>query len=138
MPRWVDPELRRRAKEMRSTQTSLEEALWRELRAKPLDGWKFRRQVPINRSIVDFVCFEARLVVEVDGPMHETHDQRIVDARRDATLFNDGFRVLRFDQDAVLGDLARVVAEIQRNLSRTPSPTPRASARGTLSRNGRG
>jgi very-short-patch-repair endonuclease len=130
MVRYVKPELRRRAKQMRSAQSSLEQWLWRELRAKRLDGWKFRYQVPIDFYIVDFVCFEARLIVEADGPLHNTDEQRLWDAERDQYLTRQGFRILRFDQDSI----SRAIGEIRQSLGtraltatsgvRRPLPAP--------------
>jgi very-short-patch-repair endonuclease len=111
------------AKRLRTAQTSLETAVWRELRAKRLDGWKFKRQAPIGPYVVDFICFERRLIVEVDGPLHEAAEQRLHDARRDAFLRGAGFRVLRFGEDAILRDLARVADEIRDALA-SPSPDP--------------
>ena len=111
------------AKQLRTEQTSLETALWRELRAKRLDGWKFKRQVPIGPYFVDCVCFERRLIVEVDGPLHESAEQRLHDARRDAFLRGEGFRVLRFGGDAILRDAARVIQDIREALA-SPSPDP--------------
>jgi len=102
------------AKELRSTQTSLEDLVWREVRAKRLDGWKFKRQAPIEGYIVDFICFEARLIVEIDGPLHLTEEQRLRDIERDAKLRSQGFRVLHFDGEIVRSDLARVMKEITR------------------------
>ena len=111
------------ARRLRTAQTSLETAVWRELRAKRLDGWKFKRQAPIGPYVVDFICFERRLIVEVDGPLHEAAEQQLHDARRDAFLRRVGFRVLRFGEDAILRDLARVVDEIREVLA-SPSPDP--------------
>jgi very-short-patch-repair endonuclease len=121
----VKPAQRRLAKQLRSTQTSLEDALWRELRAKRLDGWKWKRQVPLQSYVVDFVCFEAGLIVEADGPLHRGSEQRAYDIRRDEALRSDGFRVLRFDSDAILGDLARVIREIRGALPNFPLPALR-------------
>ena len=66
--------------------------LWRALRSRRFAGFKFRRQVPIGRYIADFVCYEARLIIELDGSQHadSSHDQR-----RDAWLKDDGYRVIR-------------------------------------------
>ena len=61
-----------RARHLRRNQTTAEAKLWRVLRNRALNGWKFRRQYPIDRFIVDFACVEARLVVEVDGATHST------------------------------------------------------------------
>ena len=74
--------------------TDAERAVWRLLRDRRLAaGWRFRRQEPIDRYIVDFVCFEARLVIEVDGGQHSESE---TDKVRDAYLQSQEFRVLRF------------------------------------------
>ena len=123
MPRHrVSEEQRNFAKQLRSQQTALEARLWHEIRAKRLDGWKFRRQVPIEGYVADFVCFEARLIVEVDGPLHRTDEARLHDAERDAVLQDAGFRVLRFDSEIALG---RMVEDIRSALALPPLPTPR-------------
>ncbi|MET3597675.1 very-short-patch-repair endonuclease [Mesorhizobium shonense] len=90
---------------MRREATDAESRLWQELRGRRLDGIKFRRQVPIGRFVADFVCAEARLIVEIDGSQHaeSRHDQE-----RDAELKARGFRVLRFWNDDVLRDLNAV------------------------------
>ncbi|QLF70247.1 endonuclease domain-containing protein [Peteryoungia desertarenae] len=93
MPHREVPERHRRfARVMRADATGAENRLWQELRAKQLGGFKFKRQVPLDGYILDFVCFEARLIVEVDGHQHvdSAHD-----ARRDAWFRSAGFRVLR-------------------------------------------
>ena len=87
----VPEEQRRFAKKLRREQTTLEARLWHEIRANRLDGWKFRRQVPIGSYIVDFACFEAQLIVEVDGPLHRQAESRIRDAKRDAALQERAF-----------------------------------------------
>ena len=123
MPRnRVSDNQRNFAKQLRGNQTALEARLWHEIRAKRLDGWKFRRQVPIEGYVADFVCFEARLIVEVDGPLHRTDEARLHDAERDAVLQDAGFRILRFDSDIALG---RMVEDIRRALETPPLPTPR-------------
>ncbi len=120
----VHAEQRRFARKLRTEQTSLEDLLWRELRGRRLGQWKFRRQVPVEGYVVDFLCTAARLVVEADGPHHDTPEQRASDAARDAVLRRHGFRVLRFPGDLILSDLARVVEEIRRALRQTPSSDP--------------
>jgi very-short-patch-repair endonuclease len=92
---------RQRAKEMSHTPVSAEKLLWAELRNRKLGGFKFKRQVPIGRYIADFVCFEQKLIVELDGPLHV--DRRAYDANRDEDLRVLGYRVLRFLNDE-LGD----------------------------------
>ena len=111
MPRHYVPEEQRAfAKKLRREQTALESRLWHELRAKRLDGWKFKRQVPIGPYVADFVCLEARLIVEVDGPLHRQTEQRLKDGERDAVLRRHGFRVLRFSDEVALG---RMVEEVR-------------------------
>ena len=94
---------------MRRNPTEAERALWRVLRAKRLEGWKFRRQVRIDRYIVDFICFENRLVVEADGSQHS---ENAYDQARDAYLYAQGFRVLRFWNNDVLANPEGVLTAI--------------------------
>ncbi len=118
----VPKEQRQFAKKLRKEQTALERGIWHELRARRLDGWKFRRQVPIQGYVADFVCLEARLVVEMDGPMHRVAEQKLRDARRDDVLRRNGFAVLRFSDGTAL---ATVLEEIRRCLQgplSRPSP----------------
>ncbi|WP_342360363.1 endonuclease domain-containing protein [Terrarubrum flagellatum] len=103
MSRRVDTEHREFAKTQRTTMSAAERVIWNAVRAGRLDGWKFKRQIPFGRYVVDFVCFEARLIVETDGPMHDSDDARRHDARRDAFLRSEGFSVLRLPNNLVLG-----------------------------------
>jgi very-short-patch-repair endonuclease len=105
-----DPTLRNRARGMRAEDTRAEAALWNALRAHRLGGWKWRRQVPKGPYIVDFLCDEGRLVVEVDGASH--FDQVAYDERRTAYLATAGLRVLRFQNSAVLTHLEGVCLAI--------------------------
>ncbi|RWD43559.1 MAG: endonuclease domain-containing protein [Mesorhizobium sp.] len=101
----VAPAKRNFARAMRREPTEAEDRLWQELRGRRLDNIKFRRQVPIGRYVADFVCAEARLIVEIDRSQHaeSRHDQE-----RDAELKARGFRVLRFWNDDVLKELDAV------------------------------
>ena len=85
--------------------------LWRVLRDRPA-GFKFRRQHPIGRCIVDFYCPAARLVVEVDGISHDMGDRPDRDIRRDEWLCGQGLRVLRFAASEVMSDLQSVITAI--------------------------
>ena len=110
-----------RARQLRKNSTEAERALWQQLRAARLNGHKFRRQVPFERYLVDFVCFEARLIVEVDGGQHT--DQQPYDTQRTAWLEAQGFRVLRFWNTEVLGNVGAVKEVIARAWEReAPSP----------------
>ncbi|MBS0267015.1 MAG: endonuclease domain-containing protein [Planctomycetes bacterium] len=87
---------RERAKDLRRDQTPAEHFLWDELRAKRFHGYKFRRQVPIGNYIVDFVCLERKIIIELDGGQHTDSHHRTYDSRRDHWLRSEGFSVLRF------------------------------------------
>ncbi|RUU15848.1 endonuclease domain-containing protein [Mesorhizobium sp. M6A.T.Ca.TU.002.02.2.1] len=101
----VAPTKRRFARPMRREPTEAEDRLWHELRGRRLDRIKFRRQVPVGKFIADFVCAEARLIIEIDGSQHADSNH---DRERDAELKARGFRVLRFWNDDVLWDLNAV------------------------------
>jgi very-short-patch-repair endonuclease len=102
----ADREMRRRARGLRIRMTDAERKLWFALRDRRFAGFKFRRQVPIGRFIVDFVCFEQRLVIEVDGGQHA---DSVADKRRDRWFVANGFRVMRFWNNEVLSNLEGVV-----------------------------
>ena len=105
-----DRKLRDIAIGFRDQPTSAEKILWQELKAKKL-GYKFRRQHPLHRFIVDFYCYELMLVVEIDGSIHD--DQKNRDVMRDKLLQKNGFIILRFTNDQVFYDLEKVVAKIK-------------------------
>ncbi|MEO0919558.1 MAG: endonuclease domain-containing protein, partial [Pseudomonadota bacterium] len=102
--------LRKFARNMRSNPTEAEERLWGALRGRRLDRLKFRRQVPLRGFIVDFVCMEAKLIVEVDGIQHADSGY---DARRDKTLRVCGFEIVRFWNADVMRDLDNVCEHIR-------------------------
>jgi leucyl-tRNA synthetase len=114
--------LKEHARDMRKSPTEAEELLWKRLRNSEL-GVKFRRQHAISKFIVDFVCIPAKLVVEVDGPIHD-HQKR-ADEERTKALMAEGFRVLRFKNDEVLNDTNNVLQKIKNSVS--PSPPERGS-----------
>ena len=104
------------AKSQRGQQTVIEGLVWRELRAKRFEAMKFKRQVPIGPFVADFVCFEAKLVVEVDGPMHQKAIQRERDLRRDAWFRAQGFSVIRISGDEAIGGLDHALERIRQAL----------------------
>lgn len=83
------------ARTLRRTQTTAEAKLWRVVRNRALNGWKVRRQHPIDRYIVDFVCIEAKLIVEVDGATHSKEAEIARDAERTRLIEACGFTLLR-------------------------------------------
>ena len=98
--------------------------MWRHLRGKQLEGVKFRRQHPIGKYIVDFVCLEKRLILEIDGGQHAEEDEREKDDRRDQWLRSEGFRILRFWNNEVLQNLEGVLETIRANCLRHPPLAP--------------
>ncbi len=98
-----------RARHMRADATVAENLLWQALRNRQLEGFKFKRQVPLKCYILDLVCFEARLIIEVDGFQHA---ESVGDAVRDALFLSDGFRILRFWNEDVVRNLDGVCLTI--------------------------
>lgn len=109
--------LRARAIEFRERATPSEDRLWTAIRDRKLMGRKFRRQVPIAGFIVDFYCAGERLVIEVDGPIHES--QREADALRQQALEDMGLHVLRFENHEVDTQLLKVLASIRQFFTRS-------------------
>ena len=101
------------AKELRRKMTPSEKLLWQRLRNHKISGLKFRRQHPIRWYISDFYCHEARLVIEVDGPIHQNADRAEHDRQRDGVMEELGIKVLRFSNNQVRFHLPRVLKEIK-------------------------
>jgi very-short-patch-repair endonuclease len=114
------------AQALRRSLTDAERKLWGALRGRQIAEAKFRRQVPIGAYVADFLCHEARLVVEVDRSQHAEPKR---DQRRDRWFNENGFRVLRFWNNEVLGNLEGVLTVIAAELSGAP-PHPARAARG--------
>ncbi|MDO9224074.1 MAG: DUF559 domain-containing protein [Caulobacter sp.] len=108
-----------RARELRAQATDCERYLWGRLRARRLDGERWRRQAPIGPFFVDFACFSRRLIVEIDGSQHR--DRLLYDKARSRWLESHGWIVLRFWNGDVLHDLDGVCAAI---VATNPWPSP--------------
>jgi very-short-patch-repair endonuclease len=111
-----------RAKELRNAASPAERALWRCLSGRKIGGWKFSRQMPVGPYFADFLCREAQLIVELDGYSHDM--RQAYDHRRDQWLSENGYRVVRFTNDEVIGNIEGVVNEIERRLVHLPTPNP--------------
>jgi adenine-specific DNA-methyltransferase len=105
----VSANQRSRARAMRGAPTNAELRLWRLLRDRRLNGFKFRRQVPLGPYIVDFLCVSARLIVEADGSQHAESRRDII---RDSYLASQGWKVLRFWNVEVLRNREGVLETI--------------------------
>jgi len=112
--------LKEYAKEMRSQPTEAEAMLWNALSGKSLDGFKFRRQHIIGEFIADFICLKQNLIVEVDGGIHQLPENKMSDIERTTWLEGQGYRVIRFTNDQVLGNIENVLEEIHAQLLSSP------------------
>ena len=106
-----------RARRLRRDSTDAEGSLWYRLRSRRLGGHKFVRQEPIGPFTVDFICREARLVIEVDGGQHADNPR---DAVRDKWLTDRNYRILRFWNNDVLGNMSGVLETITTALAEAP------------------
>jgi very-short-patch-repair endonuclease len=113
-----------RARHLRSNATEAEKKLWLSLRHYKKRGLHFRRQVPIDGMIVDFACYAARLVIEVDGGQHNEETNAAADRERDLRLSRNRFQVLRFWNNDVLQNIEGVVSAIDAALAAPPPQTP--------------
>jgi very-short-patch-repair endonuclease len=117
--RYLPPEILKRCRELRSSQTPAEAKLWACLRNNQLFGYKFRRQHPVGKFIIDFYCQEAKLAIELDGGGHAGSEQAKYDEERTECLKAEGIRVLRFWNTDVFENLEGVVEAIANAI---PSP----------------
>ncbi len=104
------------ARFLKKVQTEAESFLWQRLRNRKLNGFKFRRQHPIDKYIADFYCHETKLIIEVDGEIHLNNDQIVYDKIRTEELESLGLRVIRFTNRQVLDKIDHVLQEISKNL----------------------
>ncbi len=109
-------EIMKRAHELQKNMTPAEKILWEHLRNRKLGEYKFRRQHPINQFIADFYCSECKLVIEVDGKIHQELSQQERDRERTKIIQKFGIQVLRFENSQVENNLAFVLQSILRVL----------------------
>jgi very-short-patch-repair endonuclease len=121
------------APRLRKKTTDAEKRLWYALRKElpDLSGTHFRRQVAVGHYVADFVCLGSRLIVEVDGPVHNDIDQRRKDAQRDAHFRDQNFRVIRFSNEMIMLNMPSVLRTLSSTLT-TPTPSPSPQGGGEL------
>ena len=119
------------ARALRRRQTLAERTLWTAIRGKRLDGLKFRRQYGISRYFADFACESLRLVVELDGAVHDEDDNQLNDHVRQQEIEAHGWAVLRFRNEEVMTSLHTVLDAIRAHakLAGTVTPHPPAQLR---------
>jgi very-short-patch-repair endonuclease len=124
-PDWkVSDKLRANARALRRNSTDAERILWSELRAGRLNDVVFRRQVPVENYVADFICHAAKLVIELDGGQHFSDEGERADSRRSSVIEAKGFKVLRFSNLDVMTNRAGVLETIVTAIAeRTLSPT---------------
>ncbi len=116
----ISPKIKNNSRHLRNNMTDVERMLWAKVRSRQLQGFRFRRQHPIGRYIVDFVCLELKLIIELDGGQHM--DQRQYDTNRSQWLQINGFKTVRFWNSDILDNPDGVMQTIYMHL-----PQPRLS-----------
>lgn len=104
---------RQRARELRKSLTPAERKLWGVLKNSQMEGYKFRRQHPIYQYIADFYCHELRLVIELDGGVHDEIDQQEHDSNRDLVIREFGIEILRFKNEEVMNDTKNMLEKVK-------------------------
>ena len=118
-----------RARELRNQATPAERSLWTALSSRKVAGHKFSRQMPVGPYFADFLCREAKLVIELDGYSHDMSQAQ--DAQRDRYMSREGYTVLRIANADVMNNLEGCVAQIEMVFAKIcPPPAPPASGRG--------
>ena len=102
------------ARDLRSSSTFAERLLWSRIRRRQLVNYRFRRQVPLGLYIADFICFESRLIVEIDGSQH--YEQSQYDSERTKYLNNQGFKVVRYWNNDVMRNIDLILEDLLRHL----------------------
>jgi very-short-patch-repair endonuclease len=122
------------AKNLRKRATDTERLIWRHLRAKHFKGLKFRQQQPMGKYIVDFVCFEKKIIIELDGGQHAMLSGKHKDTERDKWFEAQGYKVLRFWDNEVLTNTHEVLEVIRTNCFDHPPLNPLPSREGQIMR----
>ena len=110
------PDIFKKAKELRKYETEAEKMLWAKLCRNQMLGLQFRRQHPINRFIVDFYCVKIKLVIEVDGSIHDIPENKVYDIGRSQILNDFGITVIRFSNNQIIDDIEYVLKIIHENV----------------------
>lgn len=118
----ANPKLFEFSKILRKTQTNAEDMIWQCLRNRKVLGFKFRRQHPIGKYIADFYCYEAKLVIEIDGGIHNGIENQEYDKNRSFELEELGISVIRFTNEEVKKELEKVLSNIKAHLQKNLTP----------------
>jgi very-short-patch-repair endonuclease len=105
------------AKQLREKMTQAEILMWDKLKDKQYKGYKFRRQHPIHKFIVDFYCHELKLIIEIDGKYHESEEQKNRDLNRTELLKFQGLSEIRFTNEEVMNDIGSVLKKLEEQIN---------------------
>ena len=108
------PEIFRISKELRNNTTEAEKELWKHLKSKQIKGYHFRRQHPIHRFIADFFCYKCKLVIELDGRIHNEITVKERDIEREKIIKEFGIKVIRFSNEEIFNEIDKVLYQIQK------------------------
>jgi very-short-patch-repair endonuclease len=125
-----------RVRQLRRNRTTAERRLWSKRRELKKVGFKFGQQVPVDHFVVDVACLSKRLIIQVDGGTHSSDEERPIDARREQSLRNQGFRVVRFWNSGAAHNIEGVMGTIVGALG-PPPPSPPRKGKGSFRRHGR-
>ena len=120
----ASPDVFKKAKELRRYETEAEKMLWARLNRNKISGFHFRRQHPINRFIVDFYCARIKLVIEVDGNIHELPENKVYDIGRSQILNDFGITVIRFSNDQIIDDIEVTIINIRNKVEQLLNEAP--------------
>lgn len=109
---------RDRARELRHKETKAEKLLWKRIRNRQVDGLKFRRQHPIGYYIADFFCFEKRLIIELEGSVHEENEQKEYDTVRKEIIEEWEYTIIYFKNEKVYYKMDEVISVIKQETSK--------------------
>ncbi len=118
-----NPKLKELAKRLRNNSTRSEIKLWGFVKGKQLNGFAFHRQKPIDNFIVDFYCYDLKLVIELDGITHQFEEVQVKDKIKQERLEFLGLTVLRFDDDEVINDINNVMRVIEKYIYNFKTPS---------------
>ena len=105
-----------KAKALRNNMTVAEQKLWNELNKNKIKGYRFKAQHPVSKYIVDFYCHKIKLVIEIDGNIHDIDDVKERDEGRTFEIENYGIKVIRFTNNQVINNINEVITEIKKYL----------------------
>ena len=108
--------IQNRAIDLRKNETEAEKLLWNKLKRKQVSGYKFRRQHPIEHFIVDFYCHEVKLVIELDGEIHDIAENKEYDTNRTFEIEKYGIKIIRFKNERIYENIDNVINEIKQTI----------------------